>query len=141
MGFATGLDKKRSAKRLVWFEQAHEQIHKHTIQQRQAECPQEPALSIHTDLLLSNLFSYKLRLSYDLLGFTTSIDGSTAKRNQDIGQIVLEWALVPSGHAPKRSFFSVEEFNAYFYKTTIILIDATEQRTQRPDDSVEQKQL
>ena len=69
------------------------------------------------------------------------MDGSTAKRNQDIGKAVLEYALVESGHAPKRSFASVEEFKTYFYKKGTILIDATEQRTQRPSDLEYQKQM
>lgn len=80
-------------------------------------------------------------LSYDLPGFTTGMDGSTAKRNQDIGQAVLEHALIESGHASKRSFTSVEEFRDYFHKKGTILIDATEQRTQRPGDSADQKNM
>ena len=138
---ATGLDQNRFAKLLIWFEQAYEQIYGKTIQQRQVECPEEPALNTYTDLLLFTLFSFKSGLSYDLLGFTTGMDGSTAKRNQDTGRTVLERALIRSGHAPKRSFGSVEEFRAYFYQKGTILIDATEQRTQRPTDSEYQKQL
>jgi len=45
---------------------------------------------------------------------------------------VLGHALAASGHAPKRIFESVEEFSAYFHDKGTILIDATEQRTQRP---------
>ena len=138
---ATGLDQKRFAKLLTWIEQSYEQIYGKTIQQRQAECPEESALNTYTDLLLFTLFSFKSGLSYDLLGFTTGMDGSTAKRNQDMGQAVLEHALIQSGHAPKRSFASVEEFRDYFHKKGTILIDATEQRTQRPTDSDYQKQM
>ena len=138
---ATGLDQKRFAKLLTWVERAYEQIYGQTIQQRQAECPDQPTLSTYTDLLLFTLFSFKSGLSYDLLGFTTGMDGSTAKRNQDIGQAVLEHALIESGHAPKRSFASVEEFRVYFQKKGVILIDATEQRTQRPTDSDYQQDM
>ena len=138
---ATGLDQKRFTKLLVWFEQAYQQIYGKTMQERQVECPDEPALNTYSDLLLFTLFSFKSGLSYDLLGFTTGMDGSTAKRNQDIGIAVLEHALVSSGHAPKRVFASVEEFKAYFSKKGIILIDATEQRTQRPTDSDYQKDM
>ena len=45
---------------------------------------------------------------------------------------MLGHALAASGHAPKRIFESVEEFSAYFHDKGTILIDATEQRTQRP---------
>lgn len=138
---ATGLDQKRFAKLLLWVERSYEQIYGKTIQQRQADCPDEPALNTYADLLLFTLFSFKSGLSYDLLGFTTGMDGSTAKRNQDIGQTVLEHALIQSGHAPKRAFVSVEEFKNYFQKKGTILIDATEQRTQRPSDSEDQKKM
>ena len=137
----TGLDQKRFAKLLVWFEQAYYQTYGKSIEERQAECPHEPALSTYTDLLLFTLFSFKSGRSYDLLGFTTGMDGSTAKRNQDIGITLLEQALVSSGHAPKRNFTSVEEFKTYFSEKGTILIDATEQRTQRPADSDYQKQM
>lgn len=126
---ATGLDHKRFTKLLVWFEQAYQQIYGKSIHERQAECPEEPALNTYTDLLLFTLFSFKSGLSYDLLGFTTGMDGSTAKRNQDMGIAVLEQALISSGHVPKRDFTSVEEFKTYFSKKGTILIDATEQRT------------
>ena len=138
---AIGLDQKRFAKLLTWVEQAYEQIYGKTIQQRQADCPDEPALGTYTDLLLFTLFSFKSGLSCDLLGFTTGMDGSTAKRNQDIGQAVLEHALIQSGHTPKRSFASVEEFRNYFHQKGTILIDATEQRTQRPTHSDYQKAM
>ena len=133
---ATGLDQKRFSKLLTWFEQSYEQMYGRNIDQRQAECPEQPALSTYTDLLLFTLFSFKLGLSYDLLGFTTGMDGSTAKRNQDLDIAVLEHTLVASGHAPKRSFASVEEFKEYFKsKGTIQLeqtVRTTHSATQRP---------
>ncbi|MPR33386.1 hypothetical protein [Salmonirosea aquatica] len=138
---ATGLDQKRFSKLLVWFEQSHEQIYGRGIELRQSECPELPALSTYTDLLLFTLFSLKSGLSYDLLGFTTGMDGSTAKRNQDIGITVLGHTLAASGHVPKRSFDSAEEFKEHFQDKGAILIDATEQRTQRPGDSDYQKMM
>lgn len=92
-------------------------------------------------MLLFTLFSLKSGLSYDLLGFTTGMDGSTAKRNQDIGIAVLSHTLAASGHVPKRNFGSVEEFKEYFQDKGTILIDATEQRTQRPGESDYQKMI
>lgn len=64
-----------------------------------------------------------------------------AANRQDIGKAVLDHALFQSGHAPKRSFASVEEFKEYFQKRGVMLIDATEQRTQRPGDPDYQKQM
>ncbi|MBC3794034.1 hypothetical protein FH603_4561, partial [Spirosoma sp. LMG 31447] len=42
---ATGLDHQRFAKLLGWFEQSYRQIYDKSIEERQAECPDEPALS------------------------------------------------------------------------------------------------
>ncbi|WP_460974139.1 hypothetical protein [Spirosoma migulaei] len=60
------------------------------------------------------------------------MDGSSAKRNQDLGLAVLQQTLAVSGYAPKRNFRSPEEFQIYFQKHKTLIVDATEQRTQRP---------
>lgn len=131
---ATGLDQQRFHKLLALLPMAYEQVYGQSIQQRQQECPDEPALSTYEDLLLFTLFSLKSGLSFDLLGFTTGMDGSTAKRNQDIGLLVIKTALSQSGHLPKTHFDNAESFKAYFKDKGPLLIDATEQRTQRPTD-------
>ncbi len=87
------------------------------------------------------LFSLKSGLSFDLLGFTTGMDGSTAKRNQDIGLLVIKAALSKSEHMPKTHFDNAESFKAYFKDKGSVLIDATEQRTQRPGEATYQKQM
>ena len=83
----------------------------------------------------------KSGLSFDLLGFTTGMNGSTAKRNQDIGLLVINTALSQSQHLPTQHFETVEAFKTYFADKGPILIDATEQRTQRPQDAAYRKQL
>ena len=67
------------------------------------------------------------------------MDGSTAKCLQNLGLEVLQYTLVRNGYASKRKFRSVEAFKSYFFKHTTIIIDATEQRTQRPGDIDYQK--
>ena len=69
------------------------------------------------------------------------MDGSTAKRSQDLGLDVLQHALVTTAHAPKREFKSHEEFQDYFQRHKTVIIDATEQRTKRPGDQQYQKQM
>lgn len=138
---ATGLDQKRFDKLLSLLPTAYEQIYGQSIGQRQAECPELPTLSTYEELLLFTLFSLKSGLSFDLLGFTTGMDGSTAKRNQDIGLLVIKTALSQSGHIPKTHFDNAESFKAYFKDKGSVLIDATEQRTQRPEDPTCQKQM
>jgi len=138
---ATGLDQKRFGKLLDLLPAAYEQIYGQSIEQRQAECPELPTLSTYEDLLLFTLFSLKSALFFDLLAFTTGMDGSTAKRNQDIGLLVIKATLSQSGHIPKMHFDNAESFKAYFKDKGSVLIDATEQRTQRPEDSTYQKQM
>ena len=95
---ATGLDQKRFRKLLALLPAAYEQLYGQSIQQRQQECPDQPNLNTYEDLLLFTLFSLKSALSFDLLGFTTGMDGSTAKRNQDMGLLVIKTAFSQSGH-------------------------------------------
>jgi hypothetical protein len=132
---ATGLDQKRFDKLLLLFETAYLKLFGQSIQERQDDCPEPPCLNTYTDLLFFTLFSLKSGLTYDLLGLVTGMDGSSAKRNQELGLLVLQHTLLTSGHAPKRSFRSAEEFQIYFQKHKTLIIDATEQRTQRPKAS------
>lgn len=138
---ATGLDQKRFFQLLTLLPVAYEQVYGQSIQQRHQQCPENPALSTYEDLLLFTLFSLKSGLSFDLLGFTTGMDGSTAKRNQHIGLLVIQTALNQSAHLPQTHFDNPESFKAYFQDKGTLLIDATEQRTQRPVDKAYQKQL
>lgn len=136
---ATGLDQKRFAKLVLLVEVSYPILFGKTIQERQAECPDEPHLNTYTDLLFFTLFAVKSGLTYDLIGLVTGMDGSTAKRLQDLGLAVLQHTLAQAGYAPKRRFQSVEEFKTYFHKHSTLIIDATEQRTQRPTNTDYQK--
>ncbi len=138
---ATGLDQKRFAQLLTLMPAAYEQLYAQSIQKRHEQCPDEPSLSTYEDLLLFTLFSLKSGLSFDLLGFTTGMDGSTAKRNQDIGLLVIQTALSQSDYLPKTHFDNPESFKEYFKDKGMLLIDATEQRTQRPTNKEYQQQL
>lgn len=136
---ATGLDQKRFAKLVALVENGYQTMFGKTIQERQAECPDEPHPSTCRDRLFFTLFSLKSGLTYDLVGLVTGMDGSTAQCLQNLGLEVLRYTLAKNGYAPKRKFRSVEEFKAHFFKHSTIIIDATEQRTQRPSDTDYQK--
>ena len=138
---ATGLDKKRFHALLSFFERSYQEMFSQTLQERQSGCPDQPHLNSYEDLLLFTLFSLKSGLTYDLLGLVTGMDGSCAKRNQELGLRVLKHTLVATGHAPKREFKSPEEFHDYFNRHKTVIIDATEQRTKRPGNQEYQKQL
>lgn len=65
------------------------------------------------------------------------MDGSSAKRNQQLGLTILKETLLSGGFAPKREFKNVNEFKDLF--TNEIIIDGAEQRIQRPEDIDKQK--
>ena len=107
--------------------------------ERGAFIPREVVIKTEEELLFFTLFSFKANLTYDLLGLVSGMDGSNAKRNQELGIAVLKEALAQTGHAPKREFATVAEFEAYFQEYETLLVDGTEQRKQRPGNKEEQK--
>jgi hypothetical protein len=66
---------------------------------------------------------------------------SNAKRNQKMGLDILDKTLKNLGHQPKRHFRDVNDFEAYFADGQDLIIDATEQRIQRPSHKDKQKQF
>ncbi|GIW23102.1 MAG: hypothetical protein KatS3mg068_2109 [Candidatus Sericytochromatia bacterium] len=87
------------------------------------------------------MFSLKSGLTYDLLGLVTGLDSSSIKRHLDVGLKVLEKALKKNNYIPKRSFRDVEEFEKYFDKEEEIIIDATEQRINRPKKKIRKRNI
>jgi len=110
------------------------------IAERDAFAIHESVIKTEEELLLFTLFSFKASLTYDLLGFVSGMDTANAKRYQDRGIAVLQEALATSGYLPKRVFANVVEFKAYFKQYETLLIGATEQRVQRPQDYTTQKE-
>lgn len=90
--------------------------------------------------LFFTLYSVKSGLTYDLLGLTFGLDGANAYQNQALGLRVLRAALEQGGYMPKRSYQSIEEFKEHWSEEGEILMDATEQRRQRPGNQQEQKE-
>ena len=67
------------------------------------------------------------------------MNGSSAKKNQQIGLKVLSYALKKPGYMPVRYLETKAEFEQLFQDIEELLIDATEQLRQRPQDKEEQK--
>ena len=91
-------------------------------------------------LLFFTLLSLKSSLTYNWLGLVCGMEASNAKRNQKTGVEVLQRIFQELGYAPKRKFMNINEFLEYFADTEELIIDATEQRIQRPSDKKSQKQ-
>lgn len=136
---ATGLDEQRFQKLLRLFKASYLKKYGYSVGARQTGIEVTPSLPSEEELLYFTLFSLKSALTYDLLGVVCGMDGSNAKRNQELGLTVLQETLAAAGCAPKRAFKDAAEFAAYLKKEKTLLLDGTEQRLQRPSDDEEQK--
>jgi hypothetical protein len=136
---ATGLDEQRFQKLVRLFKASYRKKYGDSVVARQAGIEVTPSLPSEEELLYFTLFSLKSGLTYDLLGLVCGMDGSNAKRNQELGLTVLKETLAAVGCAPKRAFQEAAEFAAYLHKEKTLLLDGSEQRIQRPGDDEEQK--
>lgn len=138
---ATGLEEHQFKKLVNLYKVSYEKKYGASVEARQAEIEVTPSLQTEEELLYFTLFSLKSGLTYDLLGLVCGMDGSNAKRNQELGLAVLKETLEAAGCAPKRGFQSAEEFSQYLKKEKTLLLDGTEQRIQRPSENEEQKMM
>ena len=134
-----GLPEKKFQRLLGLFSCAYAAEFGRSLQERIADSLKEVTFSTPESLLLFTLFSLKSGLTYDGLGFVYEIDGSNAKRNQSLGLRVLMRTLQDAGLLPVREFSDPKALYAHFKKETVLLLDGTEQRIQRPGDKEEQK--
>jgi hypothetical protein len=137
---STGLSEKQFFTLVKKFGEAYEQLFGVSMAERQSNSTNERTFKTYEDLLFFALYSLKSGLTYDLLGLTFGLDSANAHHNQALGLRVLRAALALGGHMPKRVYESVEEFKGHWSEESEILIDATEQRRQRPDNQQEQKE-
>jgi len=136
---ATGCTKTQFEKLLVLFTTSYLELYGKSVAERQAEIEVTPCLSSEEELLFFTLFSLKVGLSYDVLGFVSGLDGSNAKRNQTLGLTVLEHALGTAQCLPRRNFKDAAEFAECFRQEETLIFDGLEQRVQRPNDDEAQR--
>ena len=136
---ATGFDKQRFEKLVELFKKYYVKIYGKPVRERQVQTEIGYCLNSEEELLFFTLFSLKSGLTYDLLGLVCGMEASNAKRNQKTGVEVLQRIFQELGYAPKRKFMNINEFLEYFADTEELIIDATEQRIQRPSDKKSQK--
>jgi hypothetical protein len=136
---ATGMDKDRFYKLLVGFEKSYLLEYGQRLSERLVKNKRGYCIHNEEELLLFTLISLKSGLTYDLLGLMCGMDMSNVQRNQEIGVRVLQHTLKLTGDLPKRNFMNLDEFETYFAGEETLIIDATEQRTVRPSELIEQK--
>lgn len=131
---ATGCTRTQFEKLLLLFTASYLEIHGKSVAQRQAEIEVTSNLTSEEELLFFTLFSLKVGLTYDVLGFVSGMDGSNAKRNQTLGLMVLEHTLQSAQCLPRRKFKNTAEFAEYLQQEETLIFDGLEQRMQRPSD-------
>jgi len=129
---STGLSDQQFKILVKSFGKAYESLFGESMVDRQSNSKAQSTFRNYEDLLFFTLYSLKSGLTYDLLGLTFGLEGSNAYQNQALGLRILRAALEGVGHMPKRTYQSVEEFKEHWSGEAEILIDATEQRRQRP---------
>jgi len=136
---ATGCLQTQFEKLLVLFTASYLELYGQSVAERQAGIEVTPCLSSEKELLFFTLFSLKVGLTYDVLGFVSGMDGSNAKRNQTLGLTVLEHALGAAQCLPRRKFKDTAEFAEYLKQEKTLIFDGVEQRMQRPNDDEVQR--
>lgn len=137
---STGLKQSQFEILSQQFGRAYEQIVGESILDHKSGSTQESVFWTYDDLLFFVLFSLKCGLTYDVLGLVFGCDGSTAQRNQKSALPVLRLALSNAGVMPARSFANVKDFETWFSQDEVLILDGTEQRSQRPGDNEVQKE-
>ena len=136
---ATGYNQEHFEKLLVLFTSSYLSLYGCSVATRQTGLEIKPSLTSEQELLYFTLFSLKAGLTYDLLGLVCGMDTANAKRNQTLGLKILEHTLREANCLPKREFKDTAEFGEYLKNEKILIIDGTEQKTQRPSDYADQK--
>ena len=128
---STGLNEGQFQKLSVEFARAYEQIFGVSLSERKESSSQESVFKTYEELLFFVLFSLKSGLTYDVLAFVFGCDSSNAQRNQKAALPVLRLALSNAG---------VKDFAEWFSQDEVLILDGSEQRTQRPQDNELQKE-
>jgi hypothetical protein len=136
---AIGMNKERFIKLLESFTKHYREQYGMSLKERQIESTIDYCINSEEELLLYTLFSLKSGLTYDLLGLVSGMDGSNAKRNQNLGLEILGKTLSALACMPKRNFMNVKEFEAHFANIEQLIMDASEQPIQRPSEQETQE--
>ena len=136
---SVGLDKEQFNDLSDLLGQTYEKFHGTTISEEIEGYANEAFLKSYKDILFFTLFSLKSDLTYDVLALCFNISRSVAFEKQAMGVRLLQMTLQQSGHMPHRSFENFADLQKQLDEYDELLIDATEQNRQRPENQEEQK--
>lgn len=138
---STGLASAQFAKLVGLFGCAYEELLGESLSERQKNQASPATFPTDESLLFFGLFSIKSGLSYDLLELGFDLAPSNAHATQGMCLSVLPAALSQGGYLPQRESATEEDFIEHWKAESDILLDATEQRVQRPGNLQDQKEL
>jgi len=136
---STGLDESQFKKLVLEFKLTYEDFLGETITDRVKNSSKKSRFISYEELLFFLLYSIKSGLTYDLLGLSFDIDRGNAFRNQTFGLRILEMTLQRLDFMPKRFFEDLDDFKNSMSEHEQLLLDASEQRRQRPQNQEDQK--
>lgn len=136
---STGLDENQFHKLVTLFGKAYEDLFGEDIEIRHSHSTEQPTFPSYAELLFFGLYSIKSGLTYDLLSLSFGLSPSNAHKNQAIVLTVLQAALEQNSLMPIREYANDEEFIEHWKDESSILVDATEQKRQRPGNQEDQK--
>lgn len=137
---STGLSQAQFEKLLGCFKETYEFFQGVSLEESAQRREVDLLLPTYADCLFFVLFQLKNGLCYDNLGLLIGTDGSNAQRNFEKYLQTLTYTLERQGVMPKRNFTSIEEFKACLQNEKEIIIDGSEQPTQRPKEQGQQKE-
>ena len=136
---STGLTQDQFMRLSSLFGETYEELFGETLHERQENSTNMSKFNSYEDLLFFGLYGIKSGLTFDLLALTFDISNSNAYSKLSIVLRILETTLYKKRLMPEREFNSEEDFKEFLRKESKILIDATEQHVQRPEDNEAQK--
>lgn len=137
---STGLTEIQFFKLAALFSLAYEEMFGESLTDRQNTSTASSTFQTYEALLFFGLYSIKSGLTYDLLGLSFNLSPSNAYEMQALSLTVIQSALELGGYMPLREYTSEEEFKEHWKEEGDIMVDATEQRRQRPGNQEAQKQ-
>ena len=136
---ATGVSAKQFNHLTGLFGEAYEDLFGESLSKRRERSSQDATFNNYSDLLFFGLYSIKSGLTYNLIGLSFNMSPSNAHANQSTVLTVLQLALEKGGWMPSREYATDEEFIADWKEESEVIVDATEQRRQRPGNQDDQK--
>ena len=136
---STGMNEEQFFSLTEVFKKEYEHLFDESIEEQPLNSSSQRAFKTYADLLFFGLYSFKSGLTYDLLGLTFGLSNSNAYENQSVVIRVLENTLSRMNLFPNRFFSNEDELKEFLTKETRLLIDATDQYVQRPDNEGDQK--